>query len=86
MSVLEGVEAYSEAVEAICRPRWVEYDRCMREKKPLPRVDPCGQCPLYNPCISKAPVGIQTLGKLNAWITAKNDAAAAIATAEGVSE
>lgn len=38
----------NEAARSICVPRW-------EGKGNTPKVDPCEGCPLYGPCINKAP-------------------------------
>lgn len=57
----------SEAVKAVCAQRWEGKGR-------TPKIDPCGGCRLYDPCINK---GCATHGvaAYNNWIAGLNSAA-----------
>lgn len=58
----------SADVRAICEPRWAGV------KEP-PRIDPCGGCPLYGPCVQACPT-VPGAGPHIAWIDGRNAAAA----------
>jgi len=50
----------SEKVLSICRPRW-------EGKGNTPKIDPCGGCPLYDPCVNKSPV-VPGAEAFNSWV------------------
>lgn len=54
----------SEKTKLICLPRW-------EGKGETPKVDPCGGCPLYQPCVMKGTFGPGE-GAYNNWIDGIN--------------
>lgn len=65
----------SAAVQAICAERW-------HGKGPTPRVDPCGGCPLYSPCINEGCV-VPGAEAFNKWITGVNAARDLLSSTRG---
>ena len=60
---IRSPEAY-----AICRPRWEGVG------KDVPKIDPCGGCPLYQPCVQQSVV-VPGIEAYRNWIDSINSLA-----------